>query len=255
MATKNSLSEDCPTISAIIITKNEEALIHKCLESVKFCSEIVLVDNGSEDRTLEIAEEFKCKIFRTASWPGFGLQKQLALSKATGEWVFSIDADERVSSALANEIHKTLNHNSIVNGFYVSRKNFFLGRELRHGGWSPDWTLRLARRKEAAFTDAVVHEKLVVRGPLSRLNGPLLHYSYTSLEQLLKKQEKYITLSASVKRDKGLQGGLIIAFGAALFTFIKLYLFRLGVLDGRYGLIAALAKSQESFWKYTAIKY
>ena len=244
-----------PTLSAVIITKNEETAIRSCLASLGFCHDIVLLDSGSTDATLEIAEEFQCRIFRSAVWPGFGAQKQLALSKATGDWIFSIDADEIVPPSLALEIAEAIERSRGVNGFYVNRRNFFLGRELRHGGWSPDWTLRLARRKNACFTDSIVHEQLEVSGTSSRLKEPLLHYSYTSIQQLLEKQSKYATLSAKIKRDQGAQGGLIIAISATLFLFIKLYVCRLGILDGRYGLIAALAKCQETFWKYTATKY
>jgi len=240
-----------PSISAIIITRNEANNLSDCLRSVAFCDEIILVDNGSEDETCAIAQAHGAIIINSQHWPGFGLQKQRALDAAHGDWVLSIDADERVTPELALEIIAATQTDD-VNGYWINRKSQFLGKWMRHGGWYPDRLLRLARRAKAEFDPTPIHEKMLVTGKTASLTAPLLHYSYRTIEDVLAKQKNYALAAAEKKRSAGVSTGLFAALGLGLWTFTRAYLLRLGFLDGRHGLVAAVAKSQETFWKYLA---
>lgn len=248
-------SEKFPTISAILITKNESLNIDACVKSVSFCDEIVVVDNGSTDNTALKARELGCRVVETSDWPGYGVQKQRAAGYATSEWILSIDADERITSELQNEILEVV-RNTNIDGCFIKRKSFFLDRWMNFGGWYPDYVLRLARREKCKFDPCVVHEKMIVNGSLKRLKCPLLHYAYLSIEDVLEKQKTYALLGALKIRRKHPKGaGILAAVGHSLWTFFRLYVLQLGVLDGRPGFISATAKAQESFWKYVASGY
>ena len=158
----------CLSLSIVIITKNEESNLARTLQSVTWADEIVIVDSGSTDRTCEIAESFHAKFF-VEEWKGFAAQKNSALQKATGDWVLSLDADEEVEPALADEIRQTLSANPSASGFWIPRKNFFLGRWIRHGGFYPDPKLRLFRRGAGKFEDRLVHEDIKISGPTAKL--------------------------------------------------------------------------------------
>ena len=240
-----------PTLSAIIITKNEALDLPECLKSLDFCDEIIIIDSGSSDETAAIAQSASCRFYSTSDWPGFGIQKQRALDKARSDWVLSIDADERVTPELQAEIKQAIK-SSDISGFYIQRKSQFLGRWMKHGGWYPDRILRLGRRINARFDGAAVHEKLVISGPTDQLKSPLLHYSYRSIEEVLSKQKAYALAGATQKALAGKKGGLLYAVGGSFIAFIKHYLIQLGFLDGQSGFVSALAKSQETFWKYMA---
>jgi len=240
-----------PTLSAIIITKNEASDLPECIESLDFCDEIVIIDSGSSDETAEIARSASCRFYSTTDWPGFGIQKQRALDKAQSDWVLSIDADERVSPELQAEIKSAIRR-SDVSGYYIQRKSQFLGRWMKYGGWYPDQILRLGRRVNVRFDGAPVHEKLIVSGPTKRLQSPLLHYSYRSIEEVLAKQKTYALAGASLKASAGKKGGVLYAVSGSFIAFCKHYLVQLGFLDGQAGFISAIAKSQETFWKYMA---
>ena len=240
-----------PRISAVLITKNEAANLADCLESLRFCREWVVLDGQSTDDTVAIAQRFGCKVINDADWRGFGIQKQRALDAASGEWVLSIDADERITPELAAEIQQAVRSNA-ADGYYIKRRSQFLGRWMRHGGWYPDRVLRLARRANARFDPIPVHEKMLVSGRVAELKQPMLHYSYRSIEDVLAKQKTYALASAAKKSNAGVSGGVMMALLRSGWTFVRLYVVRLGLLDGRQGLVAALAKSQETFWKYLA---
>jgi glycosyltransferase involved in cell wall biosynthesis len=242
-----------PTLSAILITKNEAADLHECLESVAFCNEIIVVDQESSDQTIEIALDHNAKVIATRDWPGFGRQKQRALEAATSEWVLSIDADERVPALLRNEIITNLTHfaGDSINGFYINRQNYFLGRHLKHGGWSPDYVLRLARRRRCRFDLAPIHERLLVEGSSERLKNPIIHLSYQSRGEILEKRYRYATDGAQKLGQLGRKcsGGLESTL-RAVWTFIRHYLLQLGILDGPLGLYAAYCKAAENYFKY-----
>jgi glycosyltransferase involved in cell wall biosynthesis len=238
-------------LSAIIITHNEAANLPDCLASLAFCDEIVVVDQASVDSTVEIAAKAGARVVERPHFTGFGRQKQAALDEANGDWVFSIDADERVPEALAREIRAVIARGDHA-GYRVNRQTFFLGRYLKHGGWYPDRVLRLARRDAAHFTPAAVHERLDVKGSVGNLDNDMLHMSYRTIDDVLTKQRRYALLSAKVRRDRGVRGGVFAASVRSAFAFLKGYVLQAGFLDGAHGLVAARARAQETFWRYLA---
>lgn len=239
-------------LSVIIITKDEEANIAACLESVAFADEIVVVDSGSRDRTQAIARAAGALVTVTPDWPGFGPQKQRALDLATQEWVLSLDADERISEALRAEILRATTSRDIA-GFRINRLSFFLGRPMRHGGWYPDRVLRLARRERARFTPDIVHERLLADGPVGDLSEPMLHHSYGDVDDVLRKMRTYALAAAERRRSAGVAGGLGIAIARSAFAFFRGYVLRGGFLDGGHGFAAASYRAHETFWRYLSL--
>lgn len=237
-------------LSVIIITKNEEAAIGRCLESVAWADEIIVLDSGSSDRTVEICRARGAKVTVTGDWPGFGPQKSRALSQATGDWVFSLDADEWVSPSLAEEIRRRINEPDSLAGFEVPRLSSFCGRFMRHAGWWPDHVLRLFRKGQARFSDDRLHERVIADGPVGRLRGVLLHESFPDLEDVLDKLNRYSTAGAAMLREKGKQGGLAAALGHGMWTFLKTYIFQAGFLDGREGFMLSVSNAEGAYYKY-----
>lgn len=242
-----------PTLSVILITKNEAELIEQTLISVQWADEIIVVDSGSTDATVEICRRYTSKVVVT-DWPGFGPQKNRALALATGDWVLSIDADERISPELAEEIRTTLR--APAHAVYrLPRLSSFMGRSIRHGDWWPDEVARLFRRTEAQFSDDLVHERLVFAGQAGRLTQLLWHESIRSVEQLLHKTNSYTTFGAQRVRQARKPCGLGTAIGHALWAFLRGYLFKRGFLDGKEGFIIAVSVAENSFYKYVKASY
>ena len=241
-------------LSVIIITQNEQELIRDCLESISWADEIIIVDSGSTDNTLDICREYTNNILINTDWQGFGYQKNLALQQATEEWVLSIDADERVTPELKQQIQLAARTGSHI-AYKIPRLAYFLGKEMRHGGWWPDYVLRLFLRKKARFSDDIVHERVLIEGAIGRLKTPLLHYSYTSLEQVLVKNDKYSTAAAIKAHAQGKQSSLSKALAKAGWTFLRAYILRRGFLDGKEGFIAALSKAGETYYRQLKISY
>jgi glycosyltransferase involved in cell wall biosynthesis len=242
-----------PRLSAILITRDEAADLPDCLASLAFCDEIVVVDSGSTDATVAIAEGAGARVTVTSDWPGFGPQKQRALDLATGDWVLSIDADERIPADLAAEIRAAIAGGGAEAGFRLNRRSSFLGRFLLHGGWYPDRILRVARREAARFTPDRVHERLVVEGPVGDLSVDMVHHSYRSIDEVLDKGRRYALASAAERRARGKRGGLATALLRATWAFLRHYLLKQGFRDGAHGFVAALAKAQETFWRWLAV--
>lgn len=236
------------TISAIIITKNEEANIRECLTSLTWTDEIVVVDSGSSDRTVEICREFTDRVY-THDWPGFGPQKNRALGYATGAWVFSIDADERVSPELREEMLAALRSDG-PGAYEIPRLSWYCGRFIRHSGWRPDYVLRLFRRGQGRFSEDLVHERLLVEGAVGKLNNDLVHYSFRDLEQVLTVVNRYSTLGAAQKFAAGQRAGLAKAISRGLAEFFSTYLLKGGFLDGRQGLMLAISNGEGTYYKY-----
>ncbi|MDD5300779.1 MAG: glycosyltransferase family 2 protein [Gallionella sp.] len=237
-------------LSVILITKNEAANIRACLESVAWADEIIVVDSGSTDATAEICRELDAKIY-VHDWPGFGAQKNRALGYATNEWVFSIDADERVTPELRTAIEAVLRKDEDTCAAYrVSRLSSYCGRFMRHSGWHPDHIVRLFKRAAARFSDDLVHESVEVQGRIGMLHGELLHYSYLNLEQTLDKLNSYSTAAARVQQQRGKQGSLATAVAHGLWSFIRTYFLRAGFLDGREGFMLAVLNAEHSYYRY-----
>ncbi len=250
------------TLSVAIITLNEEDNLARTLNSVRFADEIVVVDSGSTDRTVEIARSLGAKVFSEA-WKGFALQKNSAIDKCTGTWVLSLDADEELTDELQAEIGKMLETDAQrspqVDGYRLRLRHVFLGRWMRYGGYYPDLKLRLFRRVtgsgQAHFTDRPVHESVAVVGRVETMKNDFLHHGYPNLEIYLEHMNRYSTLGARIIADKGKTSPSWPAFcwNVALvpkLTFVWNYVFRLGFLDGREGLLLHLYHSAYISWKY-----
>lgn len=241
-------------LSVVLITFNEAANLPRTLESVRWAEEIVMVDSGSTDETLEIARRAGARIFQE-DWKGFGAQKNSAISRATGEWILSLDADEEVSPALAAEIQNVLAGETQFTAYRIPRLNHFLGRPLRHGGYWPDAKLRLFRRGAARFEDRPVHESMQSSGPVGTLRNPLLHYCYPTIEDYIEHMNRYSSAGAQMLVSAGRAPRSLPAFAwMALVnpaaTFLYNYVFRLGFLDGQEGLLQHLNHSVYIHWKY-----
>ena len=238
------------TLSVVVITYNEEANIGRVLESVRPADEHIVLDCGSTDRTVEIARAFGAKIF-TEPWKGYSAQKNSAIDKATGDWVLSLDADEAVEPELMDEIRHVLDHNPSLDGYYMPRKNYFLGRWIRHGGFYPDRKLRLFRRGRGRCGERAVHEVVEVNGPTGTLTHALVHDAYPTLEGYIQHMNRYSSLGAEIVAANGHGGfSLLNIVVNPLATFIYNYFFRLGLLDGREGLLLNLYHSAYVSWKY-----
>ena len=238
-----------PRLSVIIIALNQEDNIVPCLETVRWADDIVIVDSGSEDRTLERARDFTDRIF-TISWPGFGAAKNYALDQARGDWIFSLDTDERVSEALREEILAAVRTDGQFAGYKVPRKNYFGGRWVKRLGWYPDYTLRLFQKGNGRFRERAVHEEVLVKGPVGFLQHPLDHYSYDSVSDYLARQDRYARLAAQEMLREGRLPRAGELFWRPLSHFFKLYVLRLGFLEGRLGYTLALLSSLYNFLKY-----
>ncbi len=240
-------------ISVTIITRNEEASIAACVQSLSWADEIIVLDSGSTDKTVEIAREMGAKVSVTDDWPGFGPQKNRALEMATGDWIFSIDADERVTPELAAEIRAVVESPDAKPGYEMPRLSSYCGRYMRHSGWWPDYVTRLFRRGQARFSDSLVHERLVVDGPVGRLNSTLMHESFRSLEDVLEKVNRYSSLSAEQMSLAGRRGGVVSAVLHGLGAFFRTYILKAGIFDGREGFMLAVSNAEGAYYKYVKL--
>jgi glycosyltransferase involved in cell wall biosynthesis len=236
-------------LSVIVITYNESARLRACLESVAFAGEVIVVDSGSIDDTVSIARSMGAKVSSTADWPGFGRQKNRALDLATGDWVLSIDADERVTAPLRARIEAALARGDFA-AYAFNRRSSYCGQYMGHSGWYPDPVVRLFRRGSGRFSDDLVHETLRVQGPVGRLAGDLLHESYADFDAVLDKLNRYSTAGAQALHRKGVKGTLAKALGHGLWAFLRTYLFKRGFLDGRLGLALAISNAEGTYYRY-----
>jgi glycosyltransferase involved in cell wall biosynthesis len=243
------------TLSVVLITKNEERNLSCTLESVMPLvrdgkGEIIVVDSGSTDHTVEIAQSYGAKVFVEA-WKGFAAQKNLAMDKASMDWVLQLDADEALEPALVTEMEVALKAGSDMRGFWIPRKNFFLGRWMRHGGFYPDPKLRLVRRGAGRFEEYGAHPTIRVDGRAGKLSHALLHHAYPTLRGYIDHMNSYSSMGAEVAVAKGHGSfsfpNIVIR---PVLTFIYNYFIRLGFVDGREGLLLHLYHSTYVSWKY-----
>lgn len=240
-------------ISVVIITKNEASNIGQCVESANFANEILVLDSGSTDNTVQLAIDAGAKVIET-DWPGFGLQKNRGIDYAGNDWIFSLDADERISQNLAKEILSVINKPEF-SVFDVPRSSFFISKFMKHSGWSPDRTKRLFKKHAARFTDHQVHEHLETNQKIGHLKESLIHYSYLDVETVLKKINHYSSAGAIDLVKKGRKGSLSSAIGHGSWSFIRTYFIKLGFLDGKEGLILAIANAESSYYKHLKLYF
>jgi glycosyltransferase involved in cell wall biosynthesis len=238
-------------ISVTIITHNEEENIGGCLESVKWADEIIVVDSGSTDRTVEISMGYTDKVFFNP-WIGMKEQKQCAVDKASHSWIFSIDADERATEAIKQFILQELKE-PLYDGYRFARQNYFLGTWLKHGGWYPDHVLRLFRKDKGHFGGINPHDKVVMNGRVNTVRVSFIHNTYKSISQYLTKQNMYSSISAKELFLAGKKIRLYIIPLKVVWKFIETYFIKKGFLDGFRGFIVSMGASYSMFWKYVQL--
>ncbi|MDO8412827.1 MAG: glycosyltransferase family 2 protein [Gallionellaceae bacterium] len=241
-----------PSLSVIIITKNEAANIRACLESVTWADEIIVVDSASQDDTVAICREFTPLVYNH-DWPGFGAQKNRALSYASKEWILSLDADERVTPELRHHIVSAMTA-AQHDGYYLPRRSQFCGKFIRHCGWYPDYVLRLFKRGKGAFSNNLVHESVVLDGTIGKLSEPLLHYSYRTEADVQRKVEHYATAAAVQMFQAGKVASRFDAPLRAGWAFLRTYGLRLGFLDGQAGYAIACMNLRTTYLKYRKLE-
>lgn len=250
-----------PLLSVAIITYNEEANLPRTLESVRWADEIVVVDSGSTDRTVDIARAYRAKVIQR-DWPGFAAQKNFAIAQCTGTWILTLDADEELAPELQRQVRLLLASNPPYDAFYLKRRNLFLNRWIRHGGFYPDPKLRLFRRATANFAatpqfeDRPVHETVAFDGHSATLDYDIVHHAYPTLSNFIEHMDRYSNLGADILISKGRISRSWPAFIANVFlvpqlTFMWNYIVRLGFLDGREGLLLHLYHATYTSWKYS----
>jgi len=236
-------------LSVAIITLNEERNLAECLTSVAFADEIVVVDGGSRDHTCEIARAAGARVIEERDWQGFGVQKNRAIDACSGDWVLSIDADERVPQNLRAEIQTVL-RNSAFDIYEIPRSSYYCGRFMRHSGWWPDYVRRLFRRGTARFSPAPVHESLQTDRSVGRMSTPLEHWTFRTMEDVLDKVNRYSSLSAPVVIERGGRPTLSTAILHGAGAFFRTYFLRRGFLDGSHGFMLAVSNAEGSYYRY-----
>ena len=243
------------SLSVVIITRDEAENLGRTLQSVSWADERIVLDSGSTDQTLAIARQHGVQVFEE-DWKGYAQQKNSAIAKASGDWVLSLDADEEVSPELAESVRQATGLGERgPNGYLVARQNFFLGRWIRHGGFYPDRKLRLFRRGKGQFIERDVHETMQVDGPISLLQGNLIHHSYPTLSGYIETMNRYSSLGAQIALEKGqisrsLPGFLVNVYYRPAMNLTWNYIFRGGFLDGREGFLLHLYHNVYVSWKY-----
>lgn len=243
------------TISVVIITLNEEGNIRECLESVKWADEIVILDSGSTDRTLKICREYTDHVYHR-DWDAYAPQRNAAHDKAGCDWILSLDADERISAELAEEIKEALHENGRgMDGYKLAYKVYYRGKWLKHGGFFPEKHVRLFRRGKGAYGERAVHEALKVSGQVGEMKkGFVEHHSYSSVSDYIIRMDRYSSLSAEEYSSRGRKTGPFRMTMRACYNFINMYLLRAGFLDGYEGFLMAMLYSIYTFTKYAKLK-
>ena len=237
-------------LSVVLITKNAAPVIRRCLESVSWADQVVVLDSESSDGTAELCREFTPQVETVRDWPGFGPLKNRAVERARGEWVLSIDADEWVTPALRAEIEAALRAPGETVAFRMPRRSSYCGRFIRYSGWWPDHVTRLFRRGRARFSEDRVHERLQVDGGVGTLTQPLLHEAFRDLEQVLGKVNAYSSEGAQGLRERGARATLATAVAHGAWTFFRTYCLRAGFLDGREGFMLAVSNAEGTYYRY-----
>lgn len=237
-------------VSAIIITKNAEPTIRRCLESVAWADEIIVVDSGSTDATEAICTELGARFYRTPDFPGHGPQKNRALDKAQGTWIVSLDSDEWMPAELYAEVQSILASPGKHAAYAIPRRSSFCGRFMKHSGWWPDHVVRLFRRDTSRFSEDHTHDRLIIQGSTSKLRQPIMHEAITDLDQMIGKMNLYSSSSAKMFHRNGRRASIWTALLHGGWAFFRTYFLRLGFLDGREGFMLAVANGEGSYYRY-----
>lgn len=241
------------SLTVIVITHNEERNISECLESTKWADEIIVVDSNSSDNTIRLAKKYTTKVF-TKEWKGYSEAKNFAIDRATNNWILSVDADERVTPELSDEINLILrNPRSKYNAYEVGRRAYFLGKWIRHCGWYPGYVVRLFKRQEGRYNESRVHEKLEVKGTIGRLKNDLIHLTDRDLFHYFSKYNNYTSLAAQDLFENNRKFRNTDIVFRPVFAFIKMYFLRLGFLDGIHGFVLCFLSASYVFTKYAKL--
>ena len=242
-----------PTLSVAMIVKNEAHHLAQCLDTVTaWVDEIVILDSGSTDATQQIAEQYGAKFYQNTDWPGFGKQRQLAQQYVTSDYVLWLDADERVTPELRQSIQAAIAQDAPNTAYKIPRLSEIFGHKIRHSGWYPDYVIRLYRKDFAHYGDQLVHEKveLPANANIQKLQGDLLHYTYQNIHHYLVKSAGYAKAWADQREKAGKKATLWQGISHAVGCFVKMYVIRLGFLDGKAGLLLAILSAHSTFVKY-----
>ncbi|TKC83210.1 glycosyltransferase family 2 protein [Trinickia terrae] len=245
----STTAPSAPTLGVALIAHNAAARLAQCLEALSFADDVVVVDNGSTDNTIAIAQANGARVLVVADWPGFGPQKNRAVAALSTDWILSIDTDEVVSPELAASIRQAIRA-PLADVYALDRLSSFCGQWVRHSGWYPDWVPRLFKRGAARFSDDLVHERLVFDTSAARLDGKLMHYSYENFETVLRKLDAYSSAGAKQRHAAGKRGGFGKALGRGAWAFIRTYVLRRGFLDGRAGLMIAVFNAETVYYRF-----
>jgi glycosyltransferase involved in cell wall biosynthesis len=236
------------TLSVCVVTKNEAHNIVACLGSVAWANEIIIIDSQSTDNTVELCKQFTEKVF-ISPWLGCGPQKKQVFEMATCDWVLMLDADERVTPQLAQEIQKVLQH-ADCNGYEIPFQSYFCGKRMRFGDWMNERHLRLLKRDASEIIPRLVHFGVKVHGKIGKLQGHIIHYSFPNLNTVINKMNSYSTDGAIHLHQNGKKTSFIAAIAHGIFAFVRGYIFRFGFLDGSRGFMLAVGNAQGSYYKY-----
>ena len=235
-------------ITGIVITQNEENNITPCLESMDFLDEVMVVDSGSTDNTIELAKKFNVKIY-TPQIENVTRKRKFSLEKSIYDWIIFVDADERISPELKNEIEslQKAGVETPVSGYYINRKNFYFGKWVKHCGIYPDYHIRLFNRKKSEITERIVHEGIIVKGETARLNGHLIHYTVDDMTHMIRKINYYSTMQSIEYFGLKKKVSKTLVVGKAISAFLRVYISRGGFKDGFRGFLVSLSDSLVNF--------
>jgi glycosyltransferase involved in cell wall biosynthesis len=236
------------SLTVVIVARNEARNMAECVASAAFADEVLVLDSRSTDDTVALAQQAGARVIET-DWPGYGPQVARGIREAKGSWVLSLDADERITPALRDEVLAAI-HSGGHDGYRIPRLSEFCGRFIRHGGWRPDYTLRLGRRERSGFTEHFLHAHMTVEGTVGDLRHSLVHYSYPDIHDVLEKLDRYSSGHARDMLAHGKRASVPKAFMHGVFAFLRTYVLRLGFLDGQHGLMLAVYNAEYTYYKY-----
>ena len=241
-------------LSVFLPAYNEEANIERCLRSLQFADEIIIYDGNSTDNTIEICNKYNCKIHFRNAWNGFGIAKQEAVDFAQNNWVLVIDADEELTEKLIEKlINMQTTNQSKYSAYKINRKSYFLGKLINYSSWQSDAPLRLFDKRVGKFNQNIVHEFVEIDAEVGLIKEHILHYTYPTLKGYLDKMIKYAELGAEQNFQRGKSSSLSRAILSAILKFVKMYFLRLGILDGKHGLILAINSAFGVYLKHTLL--